>query len=367
MGTADEFTRVFADGPEVGIRCVVTADRAGAVPGPLAATVRSKLLFRLADAFEYGTFGVPAKSVPAMPPGRAIVAESGQVVHVARPTAGLVAGRRRGAHRGERAVAAARGDRDAARRRSPSTRSARAALGPRPWRIPVGLGERDLAPAALRGLRARARPRLRPGPLGTQHSARHRGRGSGRGRPAAVRVVVAGGRSPLPGWGVADHVVAPSALTTLAERRWRRVGAPTCSSSSTTPRRVDDEAGVLAGLVAAQRPGLHLVVAGRSDALRAAYSHWTRAVRRVEARAAAAARRRSRRRDPRRQHAAPASARGDGRPAAATSSTAATSRSSKSPDNTPKCCQAVPGADTASSSQPSAVRVTVASQPRACG
>src|SRR5262249_31898489 len=46
---------------------------------------------------------------------------------------------------------------------------------------------------------------------------------------------------------------------------------------------VDDGAGRLSGLLGARRPDLRVVVAGRSDALRSAYGHWTAAVRRARA------------------------------------------------------------------------------------
>ena len=42
---------------------------------------------------------------------------------------------------------------------------------------------------------------------------------------------------------------------------------------------VDDDDGALSGLLAARRPDLHVVAAGRNEALRTRYGHWTRAVR----------------------------------------------------------------------------------------
>jgi S-DNA-T family DNA segregation ATPase FtsK/SpoIIIE len=44
--------------------------------------------------------------------------------------------------------------------------------------------------------------------------------------------------------------------------------------------RVDDPGGRLAALLAAHRPDVHVVAAGRADALRGAYGHWTRDLRR---------------------------------------------------------------------------------------
>jgi S-DNA-T family DNA segregation ATPase FtsK/SpoIIIE len=43
---------------------------------------------------------------------------------------------------------------------------------------------------------------------------------------------------------------------------------------------VDDSGGHLAALLASHRPDVHVVAAGRADALRVAYGHWTRDLRR---------------------------------------------------------------------------------------
>jgi DNA segregation ATPase FtsK/SpoIIIE, S-DNA-T family len=42
----------------------------------------------------------------------------------------------------------------------------------------------------------------------------------------------------------------------------------------------DDADGAVAGLLAAGRPDLHVIAAGRSDSLRSLYGHWTQTVRR---------------------------------------------------------------------------------------
>jgi hypothetical protein len=78
----EDLQRVYADGPTVGIRFAVTADRAGAVPGPWAALTQQKLLFRLADPGDYGNFDVPRNAVPSPVPGRAVVGTTRQVIQV---------------------------------------------------------------------------------------------------------------------------------------------------------------------------------------------------------------------------------------------------------------------------------------------
>ncbi len=282
MGTTDDLTRVFADGPEVGISCVITADRAGAVPGALSATVRSKLLFRLADTFEYSTFGLPSKSVPALPPGRAIDVESGHVIHVARPSGPL----REAVSR----AAASAGSTPPARRPTVigtlpadvevDALGAPPSFGDRPWIVPVGLGERDLAPAALVVYDHEHVLVCGPARSGRSTALATIAAVVGRAHPAAVRIVVAGDRSPLRRSDAGDHVIVPSALSTLpGVLSTIDEGSPVFVLVDDA-EGIDDESGVLATLSTSPRRGLHLVVAGRSDALRAAYSHWTRQIRR---------------------------------------------------------------------------------------
>ncbi|MFN2555888.1 MAG: FtsK/SpoIIIE domain-containing protein, partial [Nitriliruptorales bacterium] len=82
----DDVTRIVAEGPELGVLTVVTADRVGGVPTALAATVAQKWLFRLADPYDYTAFGVKPGSVPPLPPGRAIGANTGRLIQIGRPT-----------------------------------------------------------------------------------------------------------------------------------------------------------------------------------------------------------------------------------------------------------------------------------------
>ena len=42
---------------------------------------------------------------------------------------------------------------------------------------------------------------------------------------------------------------------------------------------LEDDDGALSALLAVRRPDLHVVAAGRNEALRTRYSHWTRALR----------------------------------------------------------------------------------------
>ena len=102
-----------------------------------------------------------------------------------------------------------------------------------------------------------------------------------RGAPGVRITAVAIRRSPLHGSAV-DRLVTglghlPEALDEL--------------EAATTPQLlliddaelVDDPAGRLGRLLGERRPNVRVVVAGRADALRSAYGHWTSVVRRGRA------------------------------------------------------------------------------------
>ncbi|MGO4760210.1 hypothetical protein AB4212_68225, partial [Streptomyces sp. 2MCAF27] len=85
MNLIEELARVYADGPAVGIRFAVSADRSGAVPTAWSALTQTKLLLRLADPAEYGYFDIPRNAVPSYVPGRALVAANRQVIQIGWP------------------------------------------------------------------------------------------------------------------------------------------------------------------------------------------------------------------------------------------------------------------------------------------
>ena len=292
----DSLARVFADGPEVGIRTVVAADRPGAVPSALAAARRaSACVLRLADPFDYAAIGL--RDVPPLPPGRAVRASDGRLVQLglarpggARRRARLARpGRRRGTPAGGRAPRPGRPRRGAAaadpgpgRPRPRDRRRLRLRL--RVGRPLAGRGggrRRRPRPGRAHPARGRARDRRRPAP---QRSQQH---------PAHARPRSAPGRRPgSPCWP------SPS----VAPRSGRAPGSPRPPAPRRRPRRccarwwpprwpaptlllvddadtVDDPDGLLALVVARRDPALHVAVAGRPDALRSQFGHWTAGVR----------------------------------------------------------------------------------------
>jgi S-DNA-T family DNA segregation ATPase FtsK/SpoIIIE len=271
MNLIDELARVYADGPAVGIRFAVTADRSGAVPASWAALTQQKLLMRMADPGEYAYFDVPRGSVPTFVPGRALVAAGRQVVQIAWPGEDLDA-----------AVAEAAAHWAESPRTAPrigllppdvplTALTAPAAPAADLWQVPVGVDADTLDCAALRMYEHEHA--LIAGP---QRSGRSTALCTiarvvtATDRPPAV-VALAPRRSPLrdlPG------------LTALATSYGDLKEALLTADGPTLllvddADTVDDDRGFLDGWLATAGPGSHLVAAGRAEALRRSYGHWT--------------------------------------------------------------------------------------------
>jgi len=69
----EKFIGIAADGRPVGVHFVIAADRPGALPVALAASVQRRLALRMADPNDYSSMGMPADVLDAAsPPGRGI-------------------------------------------------------------------------------------------------------------------------------------------------------------------------------------------------------------------------------------------------------------------------------------------------------
>ncbi len=281
LNLTDELARVYADGPAVGIRFAATGDRSGAVPSSWAALTQQKLLMKMADPGEYGYFDVPRGSVPGYVPGRALVAANRQVVQIAWPGEDLgaavsdVAAHWPGAARtapriGLLPTALALSDLHGL-----TGPAAVGALSEEPWQLPVGLDAATLDPAVLR-LYEQEHALI----AGPQRS----------GRSTALCTLAR----------LASAAAAPPAVVAFAPRRspLREVPGLTALVTSYDDLRdalaphtgptlllvddadaVEDGAGVLEGWIAVGVPGRHLIAAGRADALRRTYGHWTQRAR----------------------------------------------------------------------------------------
>ncbi|WP_182885484.1 FtsK/SpoIIIE domain-containing protein [Microbispora sp. H10885] len=68
----DALLQLLREGPAVGLRAVVTADRSGLI-GQISTVFDDRLVLRLADPADYGLAGLPVRNLPtSMPPGRAL-------------------------------------------------------------------------------------------------------------------------------------------------------------------------------------------------------------------------------------------------------------------------------------------------------
>ncbi|MFJ3309087.1 FtsK/SpoIIIE domain-containing protein [Streptomyces sp. NPDC086549] len=68
----EAITRLFREGPAVGLRVVMTTDRTG-MSGAMTTSFGERLILRLTDPNDYGMVGINPRSVPKdMPPGRAL-------------------------------------------------------------------------------------------------------------------------------------------------------------------------------------------------------------------------------------------------------------------------------------------------------
>jgi DNA segregation ATPase FtsK/SpoIIIE, S-DNA-T family len=146
----DLFTRLVADGRQVGVHVVITADRRTSVPMALVSSLPKRLVLRLSSDEEYSNAGEPTGILSAKsPPGRAMV--DGQEVQIA------VLG---GSANGERQAAAilqlSSRLRDGGMITAPGVgvlpdELRRESLGAssRPDHLVFGLGDSDLAPRAL--------------------------------------------------------------------------------------------------------------------------------------------------------------------------------------------------------------------------
>ncbi len=274
----NDFQRIWSDGPDVGIVMVATSERAGAIPSAFTAAVRDRLVLRLADRADLGLFGLRGRAVPAQPPGRGIVADTAQVVQLARPLGGdLVDAVERVARRRPSGLL-----RPAPIRSLPAevtlAELGSARVAERPWLVPLGIGSRDLAPVGLTVYPGEHALVAGPARSGKSTALRTIAQAVRDADTETSLVLIAGPRSPLRTHPLFDRVLAPTELASLAAMM--EPGAAPFLVVVDDAETVDDEGGALSALLGDHRDGLFVVVAGRNDVLRGMYSHWTRVVRR---------------------------------------------------------------------------------------
>lgn len=301
---AQRWARLIVEGPAQRLLTVATAEHAAAVRHSVAASVTQRLIFGLADPHDARQFGVAPVTGP---PGRVRAVPGGLLGQAAAvddvPAVIRAQTARYGEGAGERAGA---GDDEG------EGAGGRAVVV---HRLPERIDRADLGEAKLDAAGATLRvPIGVAGPLlGRCTLALHRGEGvlvagpsrSGRSNALGVIVagllamplpvaagrvavvVIAGRRSPLSsgGWGGPGAEPAPfepERFEPADGEAWSRrlASGPPAGGWGVVvvddAESVEDPSGALAAAFAA---GWVVVAAGRNDALRSAYGHWSRAVR----------------------------------------------------------------------------------------
>ena len=264
--------RIIASGGPI---LLVGSDRVAAVPPSLSARCAVRLVLHLHDAHDAAVLGVASATVPAPIAGRAVIARTGSAMQLVAPRTLLAIGGRR---RSVPVIGTLPADVPIAELPPATHHDGR-------FRVPIGIGFERLQPAVLE--------------VGDGEHVLIAGHArSGRSTALAVVcvawlaadphahvIVLAGRRSPLPGWlrpavingrlDIADDV-EPSldrVQATIADGRRVLLAVDDAEM-------FDDPSGRLTAMIAGRVTGLLVVAAGRSDALRQSYGHWTLAVRR---------------------------------------------------------------------------------------
>lgn len=264
----DDVFRLLADGGALGIAVVASADRPGAVPAAVSSVVADKLVFRLADPYDYLAFGMPARDAASSGPGRAVDPATKLEIQMARPDFTVVGSGARvapGVGRLPDEVAVDEVARAAAR-----------AGGE--WFVPVGIGDQRLAPVGLHlgeGDHALVAGPARSGKSTVLCTIAHVVRCV---QPDAAVTAVVLRRSPLRNARLDRVVTRPAdleaVLATVAADPAPQIVLVDDADM------VDDAGGGIARLLGLRRPDVHVIAAGRADALRSAYGHWVNEVRR---------------------------------------------------------------------------------------
>ncbi len=258
--------RLIADGAALGINVVAGGRQAMSIPIRVAGTVATRLAFAFADPMDVTTLGLRLRNIPVLPHGRAVDASTGLIVQAATSWSGVGVPEIDSAPRPVEVM--------------PATVD-RSEMGPASfsegcWRIPVGIGEHELAPVDL--VIDLSEHALVGGGPRTGKSTVLVTLAEAAARVAGVTVTAyAPRRSPLRDSAAHRVIIDPADLPPIVDE----------ILASEEPHlvlvddadAVDDPGGCLARLIAARHEQVHVVAAGRSDDLRRAYNHWTGAVR----------------------------------------------------------------------------------------
>ena len=240
---------------------VVGCDRPSAVPPAVLARCAHRWVLHLHDAQDAGAVGVPPKCVPGALPGRAFIAEIGLTAQLTEPghapfpddaTPRLAPIEATPARVTSFTAAADRVDGGTRLPVGPSL------VGDDACRLELPDGDHLMVLGGARSGRSTALTRLANGWRETHPD----------GRVIAV----------LPRRSAVPPTLADMTVRSAAELTFETNGALLVLVDDA--ELVDDPAGVLATLAAGRHAGRTVMVAGRPDALRQSYGHWTAVVRR---------------------------------------------------------------------------------------
>ncbi|MDF1596706.1 MAG: FtsK/SpoIIIE domain-containing protein [Acidimicrobiia bacterium] len=259
--------RVMVEGPAFGIFPFVSALRPGAVPSAVASSIGPRLCFRLADPVEYAAAGVTPRDVPDLVRGRGFDA-AGRMVQVGRPspaeTRRLLDMQPNGTPPERIGILPHRVPLEALSHHPGAAGEGRF--------LPVGLGDRDLAPI---GFRMHAGDHVLvagPARSGRTTALASMARLAATADPDLEVVALAGPGSML-------CEVAGTCCGSVDEllEAVRDRSEPTLVVIDDAERIEHPE---LNALLTRPRDEFYVIAAGRADALRGLYQHWTRDIRR---------------------------------------------------------------------------------------
>jgi S-DNA-T family DNA segregation ATPase FtsK/SpoIIIE len=281
LALGEDLARVISEGPDLGLRTVIGADRPGALRPRLAATVNQRLVLGPPES-SGARGGRAAPGFPTQPrdrrPGRGLLEPTGLAVQVALPgrDGGLVAAVATTV-RTWADVAPGVGPRPLGRlplRVGLDAVLAAAHAGGEPWWLPIGLGSSELVPTGWTMHGGDQVLITGPARSGRSSTLRSVAAALRHCRPDLALVAVCSARSPLR-CEVLDGHLSPDQIGALGT--WIEQGATAVLVDDA--EMVEDPAGILAGWIDAHRADVLVVAAARNDAARSQYGSWIRRLR----------------------------------------------------------------------------------------
>jgi S-DNA-T family DNA segregation ATPase FtsK/SpoIIIE len=270
----DEFDRLLADGPGVGVVVAAAASDMASVPLGLVTRSVQRWVLRLADPLDGALLGVPAAQVPGhrAPPGRVVALPERLVGQVVSPDRLVWR---------ENPTPLSFGRLDALSCRVATADLGEAIVVGSTVLVPVGVGWADLGPVHVRCEAGEHLVVIGPSRSGRSTLLGHVVRTWTRAPGERVAVVLRGRATTdidLLGSTTGEAIAVSTAAEAVAVLDDAIGAGRSVLLAVDDADRVDDPTGRLAAALAAG--SVASVVTGRAEALRSAYGHWTSVVRR---------------------------------------------------------------------------------------